>query len=502
MLFSTAGQRSRRRVSPALALQRRLLPPRLLPPPQPLLPDPLFSLPFPAAPPACPAPPLRCASRTCRRAERGRRGRALREAGEREGDSWHEHREAGQPAGACRLCWKHGALLPNVHAEWGVAGRHEASQRLLAAWASRGACRQCCPHDSPIVSIRPHSLCSKALVPSLDLVGLRIVHPQHPAIELCAVGGWGARMVAAPGLSCLPYSAACSGPPRAQPHCVFAAHPGCLGYTDACRAADTGTATAQAAHKRWAAHPSCACCRWPPPRPQQTQTRRSQSRGAPQWRGPAASTPAQHEVAGEQSAAACDGAAAPRLHPACCPRPVGIRRTDRRARILACKAGLQPACEPHWAAPTSLMSPKGMKAECRAASLTVASRPPTYRCVLGLLPLPVLATSVVCRQERRHGSGGQAAVAAGGGTCGGGPRRQRQAAAGATQQSTGVLLQCLRPPRPFQCSSCADRLEGVPVRSSLLSNTFEVAAEADRRGCTAGRGSYLHVCSRALAEAA
>ena len=35
---------------------------------------------------------------------------------------------------------------------------------------------------------------------------------------------------------------------------------------------------------------------------------------------------------------------------------------------------------------TSLISPNGMKAECRMASVTESSKPPTYKVVFGLVP--------------------------------------------------------------------------------------------------------------------
>ena len=64
--------------------------------------------------------------------------------------------------------------------------------------------------------------------------------------------------------------------------------------------------------------------------------------------------------------------------------------------------------------PTSLISPNGRKAACSAASFTVLSRPPTYSAVLGLDPLPALATSVVCKSSRAAvGWEAQGAAAAG-----------------------------------------------------------------------------------------
>ena len=84
----------------------------------------------------------------------------------------------------------------------------------------------------------------------------------------------------------------------------------------------------------------------------------------------------------------------------------------------------KPRCCPvAWSmgSDTSLMSPKGMKAECSALSLTVLSRPPTYSAVLGLEPLPPLATVVDCRREGQEAGGGrQGVAAAGGGASGGG----------------------------------------------------------------------------------
>lgn len=58
----------------------------------------------------------------------------------------------------------------------------------------------------------------------------------------------------------------------------------------------------------------------------------------------------------------------------------------------------KPRCFPvAWSSgiDTSLISPKGMNAACSIESFTLSSRPPTYSAVLGLDPLPPVATFVV-----------------------------------------------------------------------------------------------------------
>ena len=42
---------------------------------------------------------------------------------------------------------------------------------------------------------------------------------------------------------------------------------------------------------------------------------------------------------------------------------------------------------------TSLISPKGMNAECSVASFTFSSRPPTYKVVFLLVPFPATSTA-------------------------------------------------------------------------------------------------------------
>ena len=297
--------------------------------------------------------------------------------------------EACVAPGLDTCAWPHACLMPH------------------ATHAHRNT-NPCPARRPPVVGVRPHRLRGKALVSSLNLVGLRVVHAQHAAVQLCRTQ-WGGQKVgtAAAALAAtatrsaaqpLPRAASaacwllpCSGhgasPAKALSCAPAVRLPAAAPSPELCMLS-TAVAASSAASNSTKPKPRCVPVAWSSGSdtcaPQKQRRKRCGRAGSP------AAAPQAGRTRPLIAAAAMRSLAASKT-PQCLAlaRVAGLSCAAQTAHTLRAGTRSQHA-------PTSLMSPNGRNAECSAASLTVASRPPTYNAVLGLLPLPPLATTVVC----------------------------------------------------------------------------------------------------------
>lgn len=90
------------------------------------------------------------------------------------------------------------------------------------------------------------------------------------------------------------------------------------------------------------------------------------------------------------------------------PKPLCFPEVLSKGMLTSCPAKLRSyerpterACVRHMMKfVQTLISPKGMKTECRTASFTFSSKPPTYNVSLGFVPFPDTTTVVLCMINR------------------------------------------------------------------------------------------------------